>query len=342
MCSLVYLRDDDNMITLNNLQKAIIRTLQEKKECSRKELSSLLSVTPAAITLATASLLEKGLISKLYEVNRDCVGRKEVMLAVKPDSFFSIGIDIHDDGFSLIRINGMFEIVQELEMLSKDELLNAFKEMDFSNSIGVSICLKSFYRIDHVSKDIKELISFIKGLTTNVTITNNIAALAYAYKMSNPQDANFALIKYGPGLGSAFFIDNRLLQNQSSPTYEVGKMLLDYSGLTLEEQIGYNKIASSKREAVSIIKNDTLLQNRIFKTIGLAIYNVNTLLQLDKVLVSGDIFKDDLIFTSLLKQIPMSEEEKKKITRMDNYAELSKIKSALTAQYLFFSSDNKE
>ncbi len=330
------------MIAMNNLQKSIIRILQEKKECSRKELSSLLSVTPAAVTLATAYLLEKGFISKLHEVTRDSAGRKEVMLAVNPDSFFSVGIDIHDDGFSLVRINGMLEIIQDVEMLTKQALFDVLRGMDFSNSVGVSICLKSFYRIDHVSDEIKELIEFVKELTTNVTIKNNIAALAYGFKMFNPQDANFALIKYGPGLGSAFFIDNRLLQNQSSPTYELGKMLLDTSNLTIEEQIGYNKIASSKLEAVSIIKNDALLQNKVLKTIGLAIYNVNTLLQLDKVLVSGDIFKDDSIFASLLREIPMNEEEKAKVTRMNNYQELNKIKTALTAQYLFLSSENKE
>lgn len=327
------------MIIMNNLQKSIIRILQQKKECSRKELSSLLSVTPAAITLATGPLLDGGFIEQLHEVSREKAGRKEVMLSVNADSFFAIGIDVNDDGISLVKLNGRLEVTQLIELSTIKELIVALDEFDLSLCIGISISLKSFYSVEHINNDVQTLLNHLKTINENVTLINNIAALAYAYKMRNPQDESFVVIKYGPGVGSACFIKNHLLQSPSNPTYELGKVFLNDRLVTIEEAIGYKSISDSKPEALALLRTDENVRARVLKVLGFTIHNVNTLLQLDKVLVSGDIFKDDRIFNELLEKIPMTDEEKAKVTRMSDYAELNKAKSALTAQYLFFNGD---
>ncbi|GEM_PF-6046693 len=327
------------MISMNNLQKSIVRILQQKKVCSRKELSSLLSVTPAAVTLATGPLLDSGFIESLYEVNREKAGRKEIMLSVNPHSFFSIGIDLNDDCIALTKMNAALENVEVFEMPSTQSLIDALKIMDLSDCIGISVSLKSFYSLEHTDSSIQELFSFLETLNENVTITNNIAALVYAYKMHHPEDESFVLIKYGPGVGSALFIQNKLLSSKTNPTYELGKIYLDDGHTTVEEAIGYSAIAPTKKEAVEMLKDDETVQDNVFSVLARTIYNVNTLLQLDKVLVSGDIFKDDCIFEKLLRHLPMRESSKSRVTRMDNYSDLNRGKAALTAQYSFFNSE---
>lgn len=324
------------MISMNNLQKSIVRILQQKKVCSRKELSSLLSVTPAAITLATGPLLDSGYIQSLYEVNREKAGRKEVMLSVNPHSFFSIGIDINEECITLIKMNASLEMTELFEFSYISELVDYMKVMELSNCVGISVSLKSFYSLEHADEVVQKLFEFLKTLNENVTIINNIAALAYAHKMHHPEDESFALIKYGPGVGSALFIQNKLLSSKTNPTYELGKIYLDDGLTTVEEAIGYKTIAPTKSEAVALLKENKTIQENTLKVLARTIYNVNTLLQLDKVLVSGDIFKDDVIFERLLAHIPMSQGSKSRITRMSDYAELNRDKAALTAQYSYF------
>ncbi|MCF0116821.1 MAG: ROK family protein, partial [Bacilli bacterium] len=227
---------------MTELQKNIIAIIQDLGKCSRKALTNILNVTAAAITQNTKLLIDAGYLRFLYEVDAQKVGRKEEMLAIIDDCFFSLGIDIDDEEINVISLNANRNVTSENSFNDIDEVISFVDNIDVKTCIGVVISKKGFYDLSLLSNKEKELIQIFEKNTIDVHFLNNIASLAYAYKFKNKENQSFLLIKYGPGVGSACFINNNLITSKNQSSFEIGKMLLGLNGETLENKIRYQSI----------------------------------------------------------------------------------------------------
>ena len=87
---------------------------------SRQEISTMLKLTPAAITNLTSELTEDGLIWEIGEINHEIprVGRKSVLLDVKRNAVKVLGIHLHLDSveMGLVNLQGQTADIEQFDL----------------------------------------------------------------------------------------------------------------------------------------------------------------------------------------------------------------------------------
>lgn len=72
----------------------ILETIMRKAPISRSELNQMLGLTQVSVINVTNALLEAGILVKVGSKNPGSHGRKSVVLDVKKDAFYSIGVEL--------------------------------------------------------------------------------------------------------------------------------------------------------------------------------------------------------------------------------------------------------
>jgi predicted NBD/HSP70 family sugar kinase len=172
-------------------------------------------------------------------------------------------------------------------------------------------------------------------------ILHNVAALAILHKFYYPNDSNFLLVKYGPGVGSAIMTNGVLLSNDRSRSSEFGHMVVDpLEAHTLEELISYSTVAEGIEDSqvVEYLVDSKATLDYIMTKMAFCIVNSHVLLGLDKIIVAGSIFVYDEVFQVLKDKIQkysrfISSED---LVRIDEYEEKEKKIGSIVALYLHF------
>ena len=87
--------EGDNMIGLRRQNRAaVLLSLHRYGGLSRKRLSSMLHLTPAAMTKIAAELLREGLIFEDGSVPSDGAGRREITLRLADRKMSALGVSI--------------------------------------------------------------------------------------------------------------------------------------------------------------------------------------------------------------------------------------------------------
>ena len=318
---------------MTTLQKQIILLLQKEGPLSRKTLWKRLGVTAAAMSQNIKTMIDDGFIYEDEEIDLKKVGRKEITLRLDRGHYFFLGIELDDLFIVRSNLEGHCELINN-KFNSLEDIVKYLKSINLNNCLSISLSKRGFYTIDSLKE--KNLINEIKDLCPNVYINNNIACLAYAYKYYHEEATNFMVIKYGPGLGSAAYINNSLLKNENYPTYEIGKIEVDYQGKTLEDEISYQALNITSDNILDKFTKNKDLQEKIISSLAFAIRNSNTLLQLDSIVISGELFQNDKNYELLRNKLSNhSNFNLNKLTTIDNYKTFNKYKSVITGFYLF-------
>ena len=317
------------------LQKQIIYLLQKEGKMSRKKLGKLLGVTPAAMSQNIKIMMDDNIIISDEEIDLKKVGRKEVLLRLNEKRFFFLGIELSPEIY-VVRSNLDGECESYSDYSNLEELKQSLKGKDFSNCLAISLSKKGFYSESNLNSEEKDLLVFLRKLCPEVYFNNNIACLAYSYKYYHDDATSFALIKYGPGLGSALFIENNLLKNDRYPTYELGQLEINLNGDTLEERVSYSSLDIDSSNVVETFENNDELRESVLSQLAVSIKTLNTLLQLDYVIVSGEIFRSNKVKESLYNILKKSGKfDLEKLSYIENYKVFNKNKSVVSGLYLF-------
>jgi len=330
------------MIFSNN-QRKLMGLLLTEGPLSRKVLAAKMSLTNAAITVMTQSLIEEGLIIELGEVNSGKVGRKETLIDLSSTKYISIGLDIrvNHTNISITDIKGKLLLskkISSIENAIEYLLLNIPKDSYFHE---IAVLCRGYQGLEVYDKTVEKVEKLMAEVQLPYRIIHNVSALAILHKFYHPSDANFLLIKYGPGVGSAIVTNGVLLSDDRHRSSEFGHMIVDpLEPRTLEELISYSTVAEGieESEVVKYLADSRATLDYIMAKIAFCIVNSHVLLGLDKIIVAGNIFVYDEAFKVLKDKIHKYSRfiEHEDLIRIDDYEEKEKKIGSIVALYLHF------
>ena len=241
-------------------RKQILMAIKNYGALPRKDISNIINLTPAAVTIITNEMKDEGIITERgqqIESNKR-VGRKKVLIDINYNSKYIVGVSIESDSLSigLCNLKGevldsqQFDISQKSDksklnilQLISDICINLFwknnvKKQDVLG-MGVGI-IGSVDKLNGISKNaygileknipIKELLE--QQLNIPVCVDNNVRALAMAeinFKSSEAEN-NMIFVKYGPGIGTAIVINNEIYEGSNNNAGELGHIIVKPHG----------------------------------------------------------------------------------------------------------------
>lgn len=315
-------------MTLTKTQKTIIRILFVEKSSTRTLLAEKLSLTNAALTLALKPLINEGMVSESRSLETQKVGRKELQISLNPSygRFLSIDIRKHHSYFDVIDFSGALIANADDTSVSFEELLDASK----GKILGIGVTVRGEASLDSFKKRYPELAKTLDALSIPYYVFNNVDCLASIYSLSHHEDKNFLLVKYGPGLGSSIYANGKPLGSSS----ELGHTF--YQDKTVEETISYSSILGKEveeKEGLVLIQKDKAKLDKILTVLSFALCNADSLLSLQKVILSGALLTSSEVIALLKKKLIALNPafDLTKICVYDSYEDINERKGALGA-----------
>ena len=350
-------------INLENVKvsnrSAILKLLNDHGAMSRKDIAIELGLTPATVTLICTDLIAAGILLEKGEMAEEKrAGRKKMSIDInyRYKYVLSVSIEAPETCIAISdlkgRLQGMKKIKTETSLepqaflkkiadeskhfmweqgISRDSVLGAGVSLPgpVKRDTGVSL---HAYRIWNQAVSVGEYMKMYLNLP--VVVDNNVKAFAEGeliYGTGKKQE-NLLFIKWGPGVGSAIIIQNKIYDSQNSKTAEIGHYIVEPGGLPcrcgrrgcLETHVATHAIADRVRQACTketmpelygfvegdvdrievknmeqwIEINDPGLQkiiDDIVERLARTVVNTITLLAPDKVIIYGFMFEMDNI-----------------------------------------------
>jgi len=234
---------------IGNTQAAVLRYLRRKQSASRAEIAELCGVTPAAVSMMTRDLIERGIV---LEGAKRQVGRgaPQIDLSLDPSIGFALGV--HANRFSItlslldfggkmvgeLHLPGRYDTFAEVQTEirnGKDRLL-AQGGIDGNRLIGAGIAMPTRFRHGAAFLDLaQEVISWAgpdltvslqESLGCAVVIENdaNAAAMGELTLGNAAAYENFVYLYLSEGIGSGIIIGRQLYRGNLGNAGEIGAL----------------------------------------------------------------------------------------------------------------------
>lgn len=248
-------KKDQNFIKREN-QNLVLDLIQDHDLITRAKLARLANMSPTTVSRIVASLIEVGLVKETNQ-HTEGVGRKATLLALNPDSFISIGIEIDEKciRYGFFDFLGREIIIEETNMGYREDpdsvIVNLKNDIfrlidqhqtDIKKIIGVCVGLPGIVN-NKTGKVIKsaqlgwENVSFAQNLEQKlglqVFVDNELKVRAYAERLlgKNKQSHRMVVIGFGSGVGSAVIIGNEIYRGCLNSAGEIGHTVVDPNGM---------------------------------------------------------------------------------------------------------------
>lgn len=241
----------------NKNKSSILKLLNDNGFMSRKDIADELGLTPPSMTLICNELIQDGIITEEGEVEGEKKpGRKKVLLRLNYEykKALSVVIEYEETVISLSDLKGnkvASHVIKTETDLDPDDFLKKIadecKVIMWENSvsreeilgIGVSVpgavkrdegisllAIRIWNKPVNIAEKLHELTGF------EVIVENNVKAFAEAELVyGNGRSAeNLLFVKWGPGVGSAVIIDNKVYDSKNSNTAEIGHCIVTKNG----------------------------------------------------------------------------------------------------------------
>lgn len=238
---------------------SILKILKNNGMMSRKDIASIVQLTPAAVTILVNEMIAEGIIKEAGELEEGDkrAGRKKILIDINYNYKYVLGINIEAEYINVGIANIKGEIIaetmwptmdqeiksEELLGVIADKCVNLFwRESILKESIlGVGVGIvglvdknsgvsKHAYGLWKNSVSIKESLEKMLGLP--VVVDNNVRALAVAemdYK-SEQDVSDMLFVKHGPGVGSAMIIGKEIYYGANNKAGEIGHTIGNMDG----------------------------------------------------------------------------------------------------------------
>jgi transcriptional regulator of PTS gene len=316
-------------------EKRLMQLLYLEGPLSRKSLALKLSLTGAAVTLSTQSLLSENLLEEAGSLPTHRAGRREERVALHLAGATLAGVDVRKRFYYVTLTNLGGSLLESAKFASVEEAVAYLKKKAqvLPPYLGIGVTIRGFSSLASLAKEHPGLIEAFRSFSCPVHFLNNVESLAYLYQLYHPEDSNFLLLKYGPGVGSSVFVGGHPLKGQDGSSSEIGHWFI-YSGHKLEDEISFETLLGGeydeKEGAEALMKNPKALE-RCIDTLGFSLINANYLLSLDKIVVSGVLLSDPQVFDRLAKRLVAIDAsfDTKKLVVYDQYEGLNERKGSL-------------
>ncbi|WP_147804418.1 ROK family transcriptional regulator [Alkalicoccus halolimnae] len=233
----------------------ILNTIRQNGAISRSEIAKATKLTPPTVTNLVNELLEENLV---YEssAGESKGGRKPILLKIKSDSRFIIGIDI---GVRKMRIalSDMDARLLKQELIPMPGSLTKTTFLEFlqhhvgtfmrsiderrEKLIGIGAAMHGI--VDHRTGNsihaptlgirnipVKEALEEVSGLPVRVENDAKAMALGEKWFGAGRNVDSFLCLNIGEGIGAGLVIDNTLFHGHNSLAGEIGHMMIEKDG----------------------------------------------------------------------------------------------------------------
>lgn len=248
----------------------VLRIIQQNEMISRKEISLLTGLTPAAITMITNVLLGLNLILESGEDTRGgSSGRKQIFLSINRDKHKIIALNLGRSlvqgavcdlaGNILHKSEQYLRLIQDNELVVDrleervvgmvHELIKRF-DIDAGSLLGISIAApgplnaemgimrgvnrsggkKSPAPFDWRDVHLKEAVQKEFGVNVFVDNDANISALGESWFGGGVGVSNLVVYMIGTGTGAGVIIDGMLYRGEDDVVSEIGHVTIDFKG----------------------------------------------------------------------------------------------------------------
>lgn len=360
-----------NMQSVKNENRSLVLYLLNScGSLSRKEIANRLELTPAAVTKICNELIERGLICESGETKPEGKsGRKEILLSLRLKDRLCFGINAEQNTitFSICGFDGSLLQKQDVPFTNDtDKVIAAARQFlmeqttDIARLNSCGICIIGSPEEDDFGvwkeSGLQEKFSLALGMP--VVIENNVKAFAEAELLygNGKTDGASLLLKWGPGVGSAIITDGKVFSGNDSSVTEIGHYIVHPGGkkcrcgrygcletevneAAMMETLGVdNKMALDEK-----LKNcDNKTVNEVLHkidTVALALTNTATILNTQRVILYGSMFRHPLIAESMRRQYlryNMSLSEDKLMLSSLNDKSTYIGTAAICARHMFF------
>lgn len=313
----------------NTTEKRVLSYIIRKGAASRKEISEQIGVTTATLTRVVSSLIDQNILRELGTMEEGRVGRRQVLLDIRRDLGYVMGIDVNNRYIRLTMMNLHAEILEQkrwnYQQLTQEMLSLALEEGDkllaqYKNILGIGLLLQGYIEegicfslpIHNIKTQIEE------RFCMPVFVMNNTRGLAVAEAYFETPCQSYLVVKYGPGVGSVIVQNGEILEGSHNRAGELGHILWNPTSQVicpicgkrgcLESVIGYAQLACRMAPEQNIQRPDleTILElikhqgdyalREALKDLALAVNMMVDLIDPEKILLAGEIFKNDLYF----------------------------------------------
>ncbi|MGN1295672.1 MAG: winged helix-turn-helix transcriptional regulator [Bacilli bacterium] len=314
---------------MNCLQRKILSLIIKKGSCSRKELSSLCSVTLAAITQNTKPLIADNILSLIPSLE-DKVGRKEDILVLNEDAFFALGIEKKENHYQYEEINTHRKIRRNILFGSIEELDEYLSLLSLQNCLGITFVRDDRELIDQGNEKEEKVIAYLKSKVENVFICNQTNTLGYAYKSEIIDEDNMLFIDFNNNIEASIFLNGKLFS--SYPNIDIGN-LVNNQGMKLSDIIPKEQFSFNHKE---ILSSTERIKNFV-SVFSIILHNAIIFFRLKRIIFSGQMFENEKIFSSIEEKVDELSTEQKNSSLLYTVKVDSQIynnKAALSALYL--------
>ena len=237
------------------------------------------------------------------------------MLRLNPDYGYFLGCVIKESSITFSTMDFSGHLTYERKCQPPDEALGVIAALIKDTP---PLSCSAIYRKNKPSAKATAFIEKLEGLPIPHPFrANNVETLARVYHFYHESEANFVLVKYGPGVGSSIYVNGAPILRKNGTQSEIGHTLLP-NGKTLEAEIAFSSLlyeGIEEKEGAELICKDKAMLEKAEECLASALVNSDALLAFDRIIFAG----------ILLSKHSVIEEIKEKIKANDSDFDLSKI-----------------
>lgn len=247
-------KKDQRFIKREN-QNLMLDIIQNNEAVTRAKLAKLTEMSPTTVSRIVESLIDMGLVK---ETNRQTegVGRKATILALNPDLFITIGIELDERciRYGFFDFLGRSIVTEETEkgptqepesviMQMKQDIFRMIDQHHISNSKVAKACVGLPGIVDNVTGEV--IMSAQLGwehvplaerleqhLGIRVSADNELKLRAFAENFfTDNQHHTMVVIGIGNGVGSAVINEGKIYRGSLNSAGEIGHTVVDPNGM---------------------------------------------------------------------------------------------------------------
>jgi len=232
----------------------ILDLIRTKKVISRADISKETGLSPTASGSIVSSLIERGYIRETG-VGESSGGRKPVLLELKQDSYYSVGLDVDVDSILVILMDITGKVIYEGTAVLTDNSPQAAAEaaaacvgklvrdcsIDGERLLGIGVSVPGI--VDAVSHhivlapnlgwedvDFKALLKEQIGLPVYIENEAMASAICENWLGACKDDSNFVCVNIKSGIGAGIFAGGKPYRGAAGSAGEVGHIVVDENG----------------------------------------------------------------------------------------------------------------
>lgn len=308
--------------------KSVLKIIHHEERIYRKRIAEMTRLSTQTVTNIVKDLMEKGIV-KEESIKKKAAGRNPMALTINYEGFYVIGVEVTTDALAAVLTDLRGEVIaRESHICTSDkDALSLLKEMlnRLLQQVEDSNHLKAIgFSVEGVVNDQTGMITQSSSLAWKgvdlkkeleylgvpILLSNDVNVLADKENFRVDREENFIVVKLDQGIGSSFVIEGHVMRNGNSVAGEFGHItvqigddalscrcgkqgclttIASIGALEKEFQMSYEEIKEKVEQGDTVILERLL---DICHKIALPLANLITLLDLDRVILTGRLIID--------------------------------------------------